>query len=87
MPFSNDEGEPMHIKHRTKNSAGNGVVGSLDASSAIGSGPQVVEYIRELTTELAGMARSANCGSLACLLAIASLQAKNLTRTRGSELR
>ena len=79
-------GQPMQIKHRTKNSAGNSVVGNLDASPTIGSGPQVVEYIRELTTELAGMARSANCGSLACLLAIASLQAKNLTRTGGSGL-
>jgi hypothetical protein len=44
--FSNDEGEPMQIKRRTKNSAGNGVVANLDASPTIGSGPQVVEYIR-----------------------------------------
>jgi hypothetical protein len=62
-----------------------GSIESLDEWMKIRATRQVAEYIHELTAELTRMARSAECGALASLLQVASLEAKKQAREHGCE--
>jgi hypothetical protein len=64
----------------------NANIENIEAWMKIRAARQLAEYIHELVAELSRMARESNCGSLASILQIASLEAKKLSLEHGCEL-
>jgi hypothetical protein len=65
--------------------AGNSIE-NIDTWMKIRAARQLAEYIHEMVAELSRMARESNCGSLATVLQMASLEAKKLSLEHGCEL-
>jgi hypothetical protein len=63
-----------------------GNIQDLDSWMKIRAARQLAEYIHELSAELSRMARESNCGSLASILQMASLEAKKLSLEHGCEM-
>lgn len=58
---------------------------TMDAWKRVKAARQAADYIHALTAELSRLARAVNCGTLASLLQICSLEAKKLSREHGCE--
>jgi hypothetical protein len=75
----------MRMKHQITAGPADALIESFDAWMKIRAARQVAEYIHDLTAELSRMAKSAECGSLASVLQIASLEAKKAAQEHGCE--